>query len=235
MVHKKEFTMIKYLTIAFFFLSGLSAQAQTNTSATCGVNSSYVGNTDGVKYDDNPAFNCSLDVSNENGFYAGVWATDNFRDEPGFGKEVNLYGGLDAKVSGFDVNVEIAYYALFGADAVTMGGTISKQFGNVSPYVTAQTYAPIESGEFEAGEIYRAGVVSTVYGYKRGAVNLDTGIIYDTGPFSNPKGTSASVVATVEHELSDSLLANVEVAGFVPLSADKEENFYVGVSFTKTF
>lgn len=225
---------MKFVTIlAVSLLIPVAANAQV--SATCGAASSYVGMTDGLEYDADPSYTCSLDYASDKGWYVGVWGAEDFDGKDDFGNEFDLYAGVDWSTFGFDLNVEAAYFALYGTDAINASLTLSRTFGHFTPYGRVNTYLPVEAGGFEGGEIYQIGVGTSLYATDEWTADLDVGVMYDTGPFGNPKGTSLAIALSSSYAVSDTFAIALDVANFTPMSADKEDNFYAGVSFTNGF
>lgn len=219
--------------LAFFLLFPAAATAEV--SVTCGVASSYVGKSDGLEYDPDPPHSCSLDYTSDKSWYAGVWGTEDFDGEDDFGNELDFYVGADWSTFGFDINTEGAYFALYGTDAINASMTVSKTYGRFTPYGQVNTYLPVETDGFDAGEIYQFGVEASLYASDTWSADLDAGVMYDTGPFGNPKGTSLAIAFSGSYAFSDSLAVALDVANFSPMSADKDSNFYASVSFTKGF
>ncbi|HVP85502.1 MAG TPA: TorF family putative porin [Rhizomicrobium sp.] len=107
-------------------LSALSAPALADDSGGLGSLSGTVAVTSDYRFrgisqnDTEPALQASLNLTGNNGWYAGSWASKiNFNDGPsGFGTayhntsvEWDIYGGKHFDLAGTDLNLEAYYYA----------------------------------------------------------------------------------------------------------------------------
>ena len=106
----KPFSVVSAITCAIFSLN-----THAEVSATVTLASDYLFN--GVtQTDENPALQGSLDWSNDQGAYAGTWASNvDFGDDTDM--EIDLYAGISkalTKETWYDVG--IAYYGYVGGD-----------------------------------------------------------------------------------------------------------------------
>lgn len=114
------------LGAGLFALSALSAPALADDSGSLGSLSGTVAVTSDYRFrgisqnDTEPALQASLNLTGNNGWYAGSWASKiNFNDGPsGAGTayhntavEWDIYGGKHFDLAGTDLNLEAYYYA----------------------------------------------------------------------------------------------------------------------------
>jgi len=106
-------------------LMGASAIAQAEFSANVGVTSNYVWRGVTQTMDD-PAVQGGIDYAHENGFYAGIWASN--VDFGTSGEEVDLYAGFsgEAGTLGYDLGlIHYAYPSHNDSDFTEIYGSLS--------------------------------------------------------------------------------------------------------------
>lgn len=222
------------VSVCAIFAAFPQANAQ-EASATYGINTQYVGANDGIVYDDDVQHTLSLDYSSSQGWYVGAWVGEDFDGEADFGNEVDLYGGMAWSASDFDFDAGLAYYFLTGPDAWNGSFRVSKTYGQFTPYFGVNTYVPVDGDGFEPGEIYQAGLGVALYESDSWMTGADVGVIYDTGPFGNPEGTSAILSLSTSFEVTENVSLTLSATQFFALSADKENTSFVGATVTKGF
>jgi uncharacterized protein (TIGR02001 family) len=163
--------------------------------------------------DKDPAFQPSITVTHESGFYVSAWGS-NIAENAGSDVELDLiagFGGGDALT--YDLN--LTYYVYPGASAANYAEIIGKLGTTIGPVELGGTlaYAPSQDGTGNQDNVYVGGNASL--GVPNTPLKLNASLGLEDGAFGDKK-------------MDWSLGATVDVAGFTLGASYVDTNRLVG-------
>jgi uncharacterized protein (TIGR02001 family) len=163
--------------------------------------------------DKDPAFQPSITIAHESGFYVGAWGS-NIADNAGDDVELDLYAGFSGGEA-LTYDLGLTYYLYPGVSSANYAEVIGKLGTTIGPVQLGGTlaYAPSQDGTGNQDNVYLGGNASL--GIPTTPLKLNASLGFEDGAFGDKK-------------MDWSLGLTADVAGFTLGASYVDTNRFVG-------